>query len=435
MKRTRMIIFYFLVLCFISLLGLSNWGGQQLSKLENGEYAALFSPQRIAEDLSYFDALGIHRTGSNGDIATTDWLAQQFQSLGFKVRREAIFVDSWKIEQATLLIGDQTVEIFPQFPVTSTPESGVSAPISLWSESSKRDYSGQIVLIETHFSEHRGSLTKKPELYQRILTASESGASAIVVITRAGCGRYQALNAPLDLPNWKIPVVLAGEDDAERLLDAAEQALQVSLRVNAIPERLQAYNLVAEIGSENDPAIVVSTPQSGWFHATAERGTGVAAFLALARWASTQNRHYQFFANSGHERGYAGAHIAMASAPKPESVAFWLHIGANAGALGQGDKVEKKRFLMTNWWLIPKSWSLFRKHTGMLAWPIPLELGLAGGELEDYYQAGYHPSAGNFGGSPWHHCPNDRLQQASIEATRGVALSYAALLADLFPEQ
>jgi len=415
-------------------MGLSSRGGQQLSELETGEYAALFSAQRVAKDLTDFDGLGIHRTGSIGDIATTDWLAQQFQLLGFELRREAFFVDSWKNEQATLLIGDQTMDVFPQFPVKPTPENGVSAPISLWRESSKRDYSGHIVLIETHALEHRGSL-HRPELYQRILMASESGASAIVVITRAGCGRYQALNASLDLPDWKVPVVLAGEDDAERLLDAAEQELQVTLQVNASAESLKAYNLVAEIGPKNEPAIVVSTPQSGWFHATAERGTGVAAFLALARWASTQNRHYQFFSNSGHERGYAGAHLAMASAPTPENVAFWLHIGANAGALGQDGKLETKRFMMTNWWLIPKSWSLFRKHTGMLAWPIPLELGLAGGELEDYYKAGYHPSAGNFGGSPWHHCPNDRLQQASIEATRGVALSYAALLADLFPEQ
>jgi len=54
----------------MSLIGLSSWGWQQFSELETGDHAVLFSAQRIAEDLSYFDALGIHRTGSNGDIAT-----------------------------------------------------------------------------------------------------------------------------------------------------------------------------------------------------------------------------------------------------------------------------------------------------------------------------------------------------------------------------
>ena len=140
------------------------------------------------------------------------------------------------------------------------------------------------------------------------------------------------------------------------------------------------------------------------------------------------------YANSGHERGNAGAHVAMKSAPRPDQVALWVHIGANAGALGMApdEQVVKTRYLMTNWWRVPKVWSLFQRHRGVLSWPIPLELGLAGGELRDYHNAGY-TTIGNFGGSPWHHCPNDRLEQASVEASREVALSYAALLSHLFP--
>jgi len=432
---TRIIVSVICVFVVVSmgLAGLAYWGESRIQSLENSRYASVFSKQTLAEDLAKFDSLGVHRSGTSGDVATTQWLEQEFKELGYQVRRESFPVSSWQIDEALLTLGNKTVNVFPQFPVKPTAGQGITAELRLWNAENKQDYSGKIVVVDTDFWDHRGDLASG-DFYQRILAVSNSGAAAIVIITRAGCGRYQALNAPLALPDWKVPVVLAGENDAATLLQGLARKQTVSLRVSAKPQTLEAFNVVAQIGPSSEPAIVVSTPQSGWFTTTSERGTGVAAFLALARWAATQNKHYIFYSNSGHERGNAGAHVTMKSAPKPEQVALWLHIGANAGALGvtPSEGVVKTRFVMTNWWQLPKAWALFRRHTGGLAWPLPLEFGITAGELTEYHNAGY-AAIGSFGASPWHHCPNDRLEQASVAATRELALSYAALLTELFP--
>jgi hypothetical protein len=432
--KTRIIVSVICVFGFVSmgLAGLGYWGESRIQSLENSGHASVFSKQTFAEDLVKFDSLGVHRSGTSGDVATTQWLEQEFKALGYRVRRESFPVSSWQIDEALLTLGNKTINVFPQFPVKPTAGQSITAGLRLWNAETKQDYSGKIVVVDTDFWDHRGDLASG-DFHQRIMAVSDSGAAAIVIITRAGCGRYQALNAPLALPNWKVPVVLAGESDAATLLQGIAEKQTVSLRVSASAQTLDAFNVVAQIGPSSEPAIVVSTPQSGWFTTTSERGTGVAAFMALARWAATQNKHYIFYSNSGHERGNAGAHVAIKSAPKPEQVALWLHIGANAGALGvpPSEGAVKTRFVMTNWWQLPKTWALFRRHTGGLAWPLPLELGITAGELTEYHNAGY-AAIGSFGASPWHHCPNDRLEQASVAATRELALSYAALLTELF---
>jgi len=432
--KTRIIVSVICVFVFVSmgLVGLAYWGESRIQSLENSGHASVFSKQTFAEDLVKFDSLGVHRSGTSGDVATTQWLEQEFKALGYRVRRESFPVSSWQIDEALLTLGNKTINVFPQFPVKPTAGQSITAELRLWNAETKQDYSGKIVVVDTDFWDHRGDLAWG-DFHQRIMAVSDSGAAAIVIITRAGCGRYQALNAPLALPNWKVPVVLAGESDAATLLQGIAEKQTVSLRVSASAQTLDAFNVVAQIGPSSEPAIVVSTPQSGWFTTTSERGTGVAAFMALARWAATQNKHYIFYSNSGHERGNAGAHVAIKSAPKPEQVALWLHIGANAGALGvpPSEGAVKTRFVMTNWWQLPKTWALFRRHTGGLAWPLPLELGITAGELTEYHNAGY-AAIGSFGASPWHHCPNDRLEQASVAATRELALSYAALLTELF---
>ncbi len=434
--KTRIIVSVICVFVVVSmgLAGLAYWGESRIQSLENSRHGSVFSKQTFAEDLVKFDSLGVHRSGTSGDVATTQWLEQEFKALGYQVRRESFPVSSWQIDEALLTLGNKTINVFPQFPVKPTAGQGITAELRLWNAEKKQDYSGKIIVVDTDFWDHRGDLASG-DFDQRILAVSNSGAAAIVIITRAGCGRYQALNAPLALPDWKVPVVLAGENDATTLLQGLAKKQTVSLRVSATAQTLDAFNVVAQIGPSSEPAIVVSTPQSGWFTTTSERGTGVAAFMALARWAATQNKHYIFYSNSGHERGNAGAHVAMKSAPKPEQVALWLHIGANAGALGvtPSEGVVKTRFVMTNWWRLPKTWALFRRHTGGLAWPLPLELGITAGELTEYHNAGY-AAIGSFGASPWHHCPNDRLEQASVAATRELALSYAALLTELFPD-
>jgi hypothetical protein len=54
--------------------------------------------------------------------------------------------------------------------------------------------------------------------------------------------------------------------------------------------------------------IVVSTPTTGWFTCTCERGSGIAVYLALARTvaSTTADLNFVFVATAGHEVGHGG---------------------------------------------------------------------------------------------------------------------------------
>jgi hypothetical protein len=413
-------------------LSLARWGDAQLQSLVSSTAIDDFSLSAIEADVRRYDQLGTHRTGSPGDLATTDWLESTLQNLGYAVRRQPFTIDTSIPGQTYLRSADLSVEAFPLFPVTATPPEGITGPLKPWERGAGAPMAGTIAVVDTQQSEHQGTLANRG-FFARLSAAADSGASAVVVLTRAGCGTFQALNADLRLPPWTVPVVLVGQRSAGFIAQAIAAAEPVTLVSLARHKTVTAYNLIAEIGPAHGRPIVVSTPQSGWFHAAGERGSGMAAFLALARWAARQSEsRFLFFSNSGHERGNAGARKLMEShhAPGVADTALWLHIGANIGTLQvpAENGVVDTRYAMANWFLVPKAWSLLRDHPGSLSLPVPLEFGLARGELADYHRRGYRPLLGIFGPSPYHHCANDRFQAVSLEETRKVALSLAALL-------
>jgi hypothetical protein len=168
---------------------------------------------------------------------------------------------------------------------------------------------------------------------------------------------------------------------------------------------------------------------SGWFNNAGERGSGVAAFLALAEWAQSQtDRHLIFVASSGHERGHLGADRYLdEQAPRPGNSALWIHMGANVGSTEIDGSLNSSTYLMINRNHLLRSGSLFWGQPGYDL-PIPLELGLARGELMNVHNAEYENTLGLFGGSAWHHCTNDRKDAVLPDAINKAAISLAVFI-------
>ena len=99
-----------------------------------------------------------------------------------------------------------------------------------------------------------------------------------------------------------------------------------------------ATNVIASIeGSQsNTPAIGIVTPKSGWFTCAAERGGGIAIFLALAESiAALAEPHptVHLLASSGHELNFYGIRsYARTNRDNITKAAAWLHLGASIGA-------------------------------------------------------------------------------------------------------
>ena len=68
-------------------------------------------------------------------------------------------------------------------------------------------------------------------------------------------------------------------------------------------QNVAGRNVVARLGPGKGPAIVVSTPMTGWYSCVCELGPGIANFLALARTVAAEKLpgEFIFVATAGHE--------------------------------------------------------------------------------------------------------------------------------------
>ena len=145
-----------------------------------------------------------------------------------------------------------------------------------------------------------------------------------------------------------------------------------------------------------------------------------------------------FLVTSGHEiEGLGGRHFIESTAPKPEQVRLWLHIGANVacdaldltgGAPRAVGKPTQRRGLLATAALQPSIREQFAGQAGY-ATPVDVDSPTAVGEVVVFRNAGYRPLIGLVGAAPLHHTPLDKAALAtSPQLLEPVARSLAATL-------
>jgi hypothetical protein len=80
---------------------------------------------------------------------------------------------------------------------------------------------------------------------------------------------------------------------------------------------------------------VVSTPRTGWWSCSGERGGGIACWLEVLSWAISEphDRDILFAAFAGHELDHLGLDAFLDHRPGiAKSASAWVHFGANIGA-------------------------------------------------------------------------------------------------------
>jgi hypothetical protein len=182
---------------------------------------------------------------------------------------------------------------------------------------------------------------------------------------------------------------------------------------------------------------------SGWFSCAGERGTGLAIWLGLARWAATRRSEtsFVFVTTSGHELNYLGAHSFLHAGkdgpPAPAQTRLWFHIGANIathdwlvhslGRLWPLPGVRSERLLFGTPDMMGILRAAFQGQPG-------LELPRVGtkettiGETQNVLKADYTRVAGISGGSVFHHTPADHPFVTAPELLAPVARSLSYIL-------
>ena len=404
--------------------------------------AKVFSGANLMADVESYVNFGTHRTGSTGDLATTDWFTDHWATLGYAIEQTDVECPNADTHVAKLRIGDEAFDGFAQPPLVFTPEGGLSAPMVMWDAAVPAAVSGKIAVI--HVPRAPNTPSPGPAYRAAVADCVKAGAKAAVLLMSGPSGEVVAINTPLKMQP-SIPVLQIGEKERARVEAAMARNIPGKLIMEGPGGKRVGRNTIARFG-ESGPWVIISTPQSGWFTCGGERGPGIAISRALSAWAVTQKFpvRWLFIATSGHEWTDAGAEIFHhGQAPKPADTALWFHLGASFGARAyeetpNGPVAQSTpnlgRALMASPDMIPHLEAAFAGQP-VIEKPLARDVKTALGEYRLVAEEGYPSSAGFWGYNAHFHTPIDGAESTTPEImepiARGVAKAIEARLSKL----
>jgi hypothetical protein len=385
---------------------------------ELGPLPLALSGDRLFADVAAFDTIGVHRTATAEDRATTLWLENHLKAHGYRARRQAFTVRQFYPETRQIDVGGTVIPVHPQWPVASAIT--LSAPIARVENAPTS--ATWIALLDFPF-EQRASMAS--ERYATLLDgAARAGAAAAIAITQGPTGEIIVLNAPGNHTPLPLPTVLVAPERALILGRSAAQNATIQLTVTGQIEAAAPAENLTGIIDRGTPWIVISTPQSAWSHGAGERGPGIALWRALAEvLAATSKCSLMFVATSGHELGHAGAEKLLPEITpliRENGLACWLHLGANIAVRDYAKTDAGYRLLATpaHSRYLTASPSLLASLTWCFAGepgltPLPAIGGKLAGETATILAHGFSPVVGLFGSSLFHHTQLDRAANAT----------------------
>jgi hypothetical protein len=386
--------------------------------------------ERLYADIRSYFHLGEHRTGTRTDSATQAWVARRMQTLGFTVAQQ-----DWRVLQFfpdDVRVTNEVVSIdaWPLWTPAPTSSQEVSAPLTIVSTlDGATGAQGSIALVEALGSDR----WRIPDFDRALIDAGAVG--AIYVTGRGNTGYFYAENAPTENVNRvrELPGVLIGSRGRDQLLSHVGPGEHVALRIQGQLSPAESSNVIATL-DRGGSWIIVSTPTSGWFRAGGERGAGVALWLALGEWASSQDFpvSFMFVANSGHELDYYGAEHLFDSGvlPAPDQTLAWLHLGASIGTPGwhaDGLLLRRDPRISGGNLFASESFRTGLERSFAAVEALSPKPHRAVGELGRVVTKGYPAFGLVGGGNVWSHSHPDTPESVSVEslAEVGRALSHA----------
>jgi hypothetical protein len=278
---------------------------------------------RVTRLVQAYSDQGVHRTATDVDTRSADWLAREVEDAGLAASREAFTIDRVDPVEAFVEAGGRRIAGFPLFDAAFTDAAGVSGRLGVSASGSN------VALLD---------LTPNAAATGAVGQARRAGNyAALVCVTRGGRPGLCPSNADSFTAPFGPPVVQVSSEDGAWLAERANEGASVRVVAQAHRATASAYNVTASIagGDRGLPPLVIMTPRSGWYTCASERGGGIVCWLELMRaLRSTRlSRDVLFVASSGHELGHLGINAFVDKRPGVVArSAAWMHFGANIGA-------------------------------------------------------------------------------------------------------
>ena len=285
--------------------------------------------RRVAEWIRVYDAQGIHRTGTDGDRASADWMAAVARDLGLAPQLEAMQFERLEVRSAFVeLPGEEGVERIDGIPLYDAPPTGPEGVVG--------ELGGFDSAAPIGFGPVGPHASSNADYFASRLTSRQRAHLAITGGERFGLAPgYSLINAehwrePVGPPTLQLP-----SEAAERIASAVGR--QVRVVVDTTRSATDVHNVTVSVpGRSLELApLVVMTPRSGWWQCASERGGGIALWLELLTDLALEPppRTVHFVASTGHELGHYGLdHFLERRRELIAGAALWVHLGANFAA-------------------------------------------------------------------------------------------------------
>lgn len=420
-----------------ALLGSQTGAARADRRADTGRQGDGQDAAALQADLERLAGFGNIRSGSDGDRACAAWIAGRLENAGFSVERQSVDIPVFRESASRIDVGGESLAVFAQPPVRPTGPEGLSAPLQLYRNADDLPrLAGRIAVIVLPFARHSSLLS--PPIAARLQAVAAAGAQAAVLVTTGPTGQTLALNTPVEtesLPD--LPLACLGNRAGDALVEAAAAGQEARLVIAGEVASGTTDNIIGERPGAG-PALVLSTPRSGWFSCVAERGPGIACFLRLID-RLPAGRRIVAVASSGHEYENEGAHAFMDTlAPPPDEVALWVHLGAGFAArdwhkagprLLPLPSADPQRFLLGSADLVP---ALRRHFAGISGLEAAYDVSAgAAGETALIAGAGYDRMVGLLGAHRFHHAESDDLRMTSGALVAPVYRALQAMIADI----
>ena len=285
--------------------------------------AAADRSQRVAQIVGAYEKQGIHRTGTDDDRLSAEWLAAEVRDAGLTPALEPFPLSRVDPIAAALTVRGRHIPGVPLFDAAFTGAAGVEGrfgPVGGDAELALAECAPNAAAAGALGDARRTSRHK-----------------AIVCVTRGGRPGLCPSNADAFLKPFGPPVLQVSSEEGGFLEESARQGAAVHLVAHVERKPVEALNVTARLAGTDGalPPLVVMTPRSGWWTCASERGGGIACWLELMRElkAGPLARDIVFVASSGHELGHLGINAFVNKRPGIVSrSAGWMHFGANIGA-------------------------------------------------------------------------------------------------------
>ena len=300
--------------------------------------------QRVATVIQAYDAQGNHRTGTEVDRKSGEWLTEEVRQLGVESSLEPFALSRVDPQSCYLHIGNRRIDGVPLFDAGFTDGEGVRGKLGVGPDAEIRLLETGPLPLARPGAEHRGPISE-----------ARRGAHKAVILVAGGSRPGLFLINALAFRNPSGPPMLQiSNTEIEWLRQQSQSGAEATVVTQVKRTPAQAFNVTARITGSNSKLapLVFMAARSAWWQCVTEQGSRLACWLEVMRVlaASKPTRDCLFVALSGHELGELGmdAYIENRQDLLRDAHA-WIFFGSGIGTPRKPNLIHTSDAALEKW--------------------------------------------------------------------------------------